>query len=543
MDTSPKSILHKELTVFPAIGRKESQIMTNPSATKRAVFSNPSIVEARAISRLVHDNKIEIVDLGFWQNSRSGSNLLLDFAENKHDYDEILKRASTGSFHGIDARFLADEIFIKYSPEIQLANQMLDRLDISGNQTHGERKLIIQYIVCYWLQALEKSSPVIAYFTTTPHEVVDYCLYLALKSREIEIFMLLEVTSFNRRLLINDFNTNWDPIHVKGLSEFSASEVNPVISKMQGTHEEAMHSSINQGIESQRQLRRISIFETVKSLTNAIIRTQKRAAAKLSKEEKFESKTRRILQVVVIVVLDIASKLQQRNYIRSIQKFYKEISIDKIPTSPYVYFCLNFQPESTTNPSGNIYTDQHIAVAQLARQLPVGWKILVKEHPIQFYKTGYYGYLGRDRAYYSRLQQISNVEIASMNSDHFDLLDNSEFVASITGTVAFEALCRNIPALLFGNVWFQSHPSCLKVNNLTHELNLEDFTISARERFKDQGISEYLRVALNNSFQIFVSEEESRWAGETWSEELNENSFLLLMKQIFCGEPEGVVDS
>jgi hypothetical protein len=304
-----------------------------------------------------------------------------------------------------------------------------------------------------------------------------------------------------------------------------------------------MHTSINHGIESQGQLRSFSMVQTLKNFANAITRTRNRAAAKLSNEEKIESKTRRILQVLIIVVLDIASKFQQRNFIHSIQKYYNETSIDKTPTSPYVYFCLNFQPESTTNPSGSIYTDQHIAVAQLATQLPTGWKILVKEHPIQFYKNGYYGYLGRDRAYYSRLLQISNVEIASMNSDHFDLVDNAEFVASITGTVAFEALCRNIPALLFGNVWFKSHPSCLNVKNLAHELNLEDFAISARKSFDDYSISEYLGMTLNNSFQIFVSEEESKWAGVTWSEALNENSFLLLMEQIFCGEPKVVLDS
>ncbi len=124
----------------------------------------------------------------------------------------------------------------------------------------------------------------------------------------------------------------------------------------------------------------------------------------------------------------------------------------------FVYFPLHLQPEATTSPMGGVFVDQYLAIEMLARALPPGWKVVVKENPAQAFAK-------RDLGFYEQLARTPQVHLVSRSADTFDLMERCSAVASITGTAGWEALFRGKPAIAFGRAFYRDAPGCIAVES------------------------------------------------------------------------------
>ena len=115
----------------------------------------------------------------------------------------------------------------------------------------------------------------------------------------------------------------------------------------------------------------------------------------------------------------------------------------------YIYVPLHNQPEMSTSALGGKFRDQALLVEALARDLPQDWKIFVKENPRQ-------GSYARGPMFFHRLNRITSVEIMPSNANTHALSKNAQFVASVTGTVGWEAIRQGTPAMVFGAAWYGS---------------------------------------------------------------------------------------
>ena len=143
----------------------------------------------------------------------------------------------------------------------------------------------------------------------------------------------------------------------------------------------------------------------------------------------------------------------------------------------YVYFPLHYQPERTTNPEGGAYYDQFQALAKLRSILDDDVAIYIKEHPAQFWPNRNGG-CARNNDYYRNLRAIEGVCFVDTAHDAFDLIDNSLFVATITGTVGVESIARGKPALVFGDPWYRGMPGSLHIDAVTDAQTLREFLAS-----------------------------------------------------------------
>ena len=134
---------------------------------------------------------------------------------------------------------------------------------------------------------------------------------------------------------------------------------------------------------------------------------------------------------------------------------YNSVSRTVMLNVPYVYVALHFQPERTTSSLGGPFADQYLVVDMIARCVPDGWKVYVKEHPSQFYPP-FCGERSRHADLYMDLQKLPNVELVSLATSSFQLIDNARAVATVTGTVGWEAIVRGVPALVFGSPWYRA---------------------------------------------------------------------------------------
>ena len=144
----------------------------------------------------------------------------------------------------------------------------------------------------------------------------------------------------------------------------------------------------------------------------------------------------------------------------------KQIDLEK----KFIYFAMQLQPEMTTSAIGQKYRDQVLAIEDLARILPQNIKIYVKENPKQM------GF-ARGPMFFHRISRIKAVEIMPSYTSTHTLTDAAVAIASISGTVGWEALCKKKPVICFGNTWYAGLPGVLKFTENTTWLDIQKISV------------------------------------------------------------------
>jgi hypothetical protein len=121
----------------------------------------------------------------------------------------------------------------------------------------------------------------------------------------------------------------------------------------------------------------------------------------------------------------------------------------------FIYVPLHNQPEMSTSALGGPWRDQVLMIEALSRHLPEGWEILVKENPRQ-------GSYARGPFFWHRLSRIRGVRFVPSGLSTHDLSDQAQFVATVTGTAAWEAIRKGRPAVVFGNAWYKNLPGIFR---------------------------------------------------------------------------------
>lgn len=122
------------------------------------------------------------------------------------------------------------------------------------------------------------------------------------------------------------------------------------------------------------------------------------------------------------------------------------VSGSALPFGDFAYFPLHVDPEASTMVLSPGHTDQRAVLEMIAKQLPLGWNLVVKEH---------HPMLGfRPRGFYASLKTIPGVVLVSPFEDGMDLLRRSSLVTTITGTIGWEALLVGKPLVVFGETHY-----------------------------------------------------------------------------------------
>ncbi len=136
-----------------------------------------------------------------------------------------------------------------------------------------------------------------------------------------------------------------------------------------------------------------------------------------------------------------ASKRKIRNLI-GVGNLYDTTDLDE----PFVFFPLQYEPELTTMLYAPYQMNQPNLIRQIARSLPVGYYLYVKEHP------GMVVY--RPRHFYAELKKIPNVKLVSPSITSFQLIARAKLITTITSTSGWEASLLKKPVITFGNVFY-----------------------------------------------------------------------------------------
>lgn len=149
-----------------------------------------------------------------------------------------------------------------------------------------------------------------------------------------------------------------------------------------------------------------------------------------------------------------------------------------VADEPYVFYPLHYQPEATTLVQAPLYVDQLALLQDVAKCLPIGHRLYVKEHassrgrrPLEFYRG---------------LKAIPSVRLLGPDENAFALIRGAAAVAVITGTVGWEGLLLGKPVVTFGDVFFNLHPSVHKAGRVAKDQWYEVFRRAIYEHQHDE---------------------------------------------------------
>ena len=147
---------------------------------------------------------------------------------------------------------------------------------------------------------------------------------------------------------------------------------------------------------------------------------------------------------------------------------------------PFIYFPLHQEPERNLLIDSPYCSNQVEVIKNIAKSLPVEYKLLVKEHPIQ----KIWGW--RNLSYYKEIMKIPNVVMVHPSVKHDIMLKKCSMIITITGSAGMEALFYKKPVITFTENFYSSVPTVVKLEKIedlqkliqktltTHEPNLKD---------------------------------------------------------------------
>ena len=148
---------------------------------------------------------------------------------------------------------------------------------------------------------------------------------------------------------------------------------------------------------------------------------------------------------------------------RSLHRAFRG-SVYDAPENRYVAFLMHYQPEESTIPRGGIFAQQLNALTLLRSLLPGDISILVKENRATFRAPLTLAMGVRNVDFYQALRSLPSTHLVPLDRDTFELIDNSLAVATITGTVGLEALCRGRKVIVFGDANYNGFSGVCDVN-------------------------------------------------------------------------------
>jgi Capsule polysaccharide biosynthesis protein len=190
---------------------------------------------------------------------------------------------------------------------------------------------------------------------------------------------------------------------------------------------------------------------------------------------------------------DTINPLRYRKVVKKYSRRFK--SIDEIKNINYAFFPLHLEPEISLLTYSRPYFNQIEVIRWCAYSLPVGWKLVIKDHP----KNPYY----RKKDYFKKLFEIPNVIMVPPDSSTFELICWAKAIMIISGFVGFEAICQAKPVIAFGRTAFEFLPKTMqcrvddpkKIAKALHDL-LDNYKID------EEAIKKYITAVMYSSVRF-----------------------------------------
>ena len=338
--------------------------------------------------------------------------------------------------------------------------KMMDRLDLYGVFHRLDREVYFQNLAIWTLKKFEESKPDLLIAAEAPHDhskyiVYEICKYLGIPAYKFHNWMqapLMYLQNLDTEKIVK-----LDKAREHEIDKQAEEDIKKFIYEVKDRRDQYEPFYMKSHRKNEEFLSRIFNFFKKDYMTNN-------------------------LYTIYLDIRHNTGRLLLRKYnpinpfflsyiSRYLKNFFRRKNLNKAASlseieidlnKKFVYFPLHFEPERTTNPDGNDFHDQFIALTKLRQIVPSNIKIVVKEHPTQLRAHFKRGILGRSPLFYKLIQNIKGVQIINSAYNSTELIQKSQLVCTITGTVALEAAILGRKALTFGSTYYDGCPNIFK---------------------------------------------------------------------------------
>jgi len=165
---------------------------------------------------------------------------------------------------------------------------------------------------------------------------------------------------------------------------------------------------------------------------------------------------------------------------------------------PFVYFPLQIIPERTILISSPFNTNQIEIIRHISKSLPIGYKLCVKEHPVQIIRDW------RKTSFYNEILSIPNVQFLHYSVKTEDIMKNCSLVVNINGASGLEAAVYRKPSILFSDFSYSILPSVHQIKSI-NELP-DAIRLSLQKKVDPIDVDKYFNLLEANTFDFDMFE-------------------------------------
>lgn len=389
-----------------------------------------------------------------------------------HHLAEVENRPTGAIFHshknaafGLPAAGVDDSKFSPADENIikQMQHAEFSILTILNNYRQPESLVDCRHfyfqLLKYWLGVLKKYRPDAIIFPVDPHSGFDNVIYELAKIFSIKTLLFSETRVSDRLLFMNDFEKGSDLLHekIKGNQGkiFSLADLSDDLREYY--QKKAVLKDDNQPSYIDFLKKKYSLAYR---LSFARIKSAIADGSIINKSISFFFKQNGLALLMRSLKKAISS------FKPNLKKEYSKLQAVFDPSEDYIYAPLQAQPERSTSPAGGIFVDQILMIEIISAALPAGWKIYVKEHPMQWIRKGINFTASRPSGYYEQISRIKNVRLIPTKINSYHLIDGAKAVVTVAGAPGWEAITRSKPAIVFGYPWYKDCPEIYNVNGV-----------------------------------------------------------------------------
>ncbi|MCR4334874.1 MAG: hypothetical protein NUV47_04090 [Patescibacteria group bacterium] len=324
----------------------------------------------------------------------------------------------------------------------------------TSRYSHEDMLKILQVNAKAIIEFLDKEKPDYL-FTTQPGGVGSYLLYHIAKKRGIKTLVMI-LPSIENKITVSedyDFITGVDEIYKKNLEQgVTKNKYYSVAKKYVGSfrNKPRTYSQMHTGIE-----KKLSLGHQFKFLMPWNYFNSLSWLFKLFMRHWFSNDRNDYTSINPWNYIKDHIKRKMRNLFNA-----RGIYDYPIVNEPYAFFGLHLEPEVSLLLLAPFVADQVWLIKQIARSLPVGYKLYVKDHPHMA--------IYRPSSYYKDIKKIPNVRLINPSVTGFELIKNAKLVTSITGSIGFEGVLLNKPVITFGHAFYN------RMSLITHCKTIEE---------------------------------------------------------------------
>jgi hypothetical protein len=192
-----------------------------------------------------------------------------------------------------------------------------------------------------------------------------------------------------------------------------------------------------------------------------------------------------------VLAKEIAYSSEKRRREGFIDKNFKRKIDDSVP---FVYFPLHQEPERVTLIGSPYFTNQMETARHILKSLPVGYKLLVKEHPTQSIRGW------RSISYYEELMNLPNLDLMHPSTSNEELLKKSSLVITVAGTAGLEAAFYGKPSIILSDLGYSLLPSVFNISSpaeLPHTIQT-----ALKHKVDPAYLDSYVDLLDQNSFEF-----------------------------------------